>query len=130
MIAVDTNILVRYFVEDQAEQSAIARRFLEHELTRERPGFVALVALVELAWVLKRSYRVTSPAIREILARLLLAEQIVVEHAKAVEAALGAEHDDVADMLIHEIGRMNGCASTVTFDRPFARTEGVELLSA
>ena len=53
MIAVDTNILVRYIVADDKDQSARARSFIEDELTADRPGLVTIVAIVELGWVLQ-----------------------------------------------------------------------------
>ena len=52
MIGLDTNILVRYLAQDDAEQAKRANRIIDR-LTPENPGFVPLVALVELVWVLE-----------------------------------------------------------------------------
>ena len=128
MIAVDTNVLVRYFVEDDAHQSAIARAFIEGELTSDRPGLVTIVAIVELGWVLQGVYGASASTVVEIIHKLLNAGQVVVEQADAVEAAITRLHSDLADALIHEIGKSKGCEKTVTFDRRFAQMRGVELL--
>ncbi len=128
MIAIDTNVLVRYVVGDDHSQSAIAASFIETELTPERPGFISLVAVVEFSWVLRRLYGASADTIATILGTLLASPRIVVESPDAVERAIASPHDDLADALIHEVGRAAGCEKTVTFDRRFARSLGVELL--
>jgi len=56
MTGLDTNVLVRYLAQDDARQSAIATRWIEEELSPSQPGFVSLVVLVEVCWVLQRLY--------------------------------------------------------------------------
>ena len=129
MIAIDTNVLVRYIVGDDPTQSALAARFIETELTPETPGFVTLVAVVELSWVLRGLYGASAETVTTILRTLLASPQIAVENPDAVERAITALRVDLADALIHEVGRSAGCEKTITFDRKFARTPGVELLS-
>ncbi|HEV2746493.1 MAG TPA: type II toxin-antitoxin system VapC family toxin [Allosphingosinicella sp.] len=128
MIALDTNILVRYIVGDDHGQARRAAALLEHELTVARPGFVSLVALVELGWVLRNVYSVSSSELRDIVRQLLNAAQLIIDRADAVEAALAHVHEDFADALIHELGKAAECSKTLTFDREFARLEGVQLL--
>ena len=55
MIALDTNVLVRYLVRDDQHQAEAARALLE-SLTIERPGYVCREVAVELVWVLERAY--------------------------------------------------------------------------
>ena len=128
MIAIDTNVLVRYVVGDDPIQSAQAARLLEDTLTPEIPGFVSLVVVVELSWVLGRAYRASPETVRDVLRRLLESRQIVVQAADVVERALAPTESDLADLLIHYLGAAAGCERTVTFDRRFARTPGVERL--
>ena len=130
MIAIDTNILLRYLVEDEATQAGLAIKLIEHDLSAERPGFISLTVLVEVAWALKGSYGQTSADIRGIIGQLLESPQIVFEQAAVVDRALALEIPDLADAIIHESGRAHGCEKTVTFDRRFARVPGVALLSA
>jgi len=61
MTGLDTNILVRFFVKDDLEQSRRAKELLR-TLTPESPGFVSLVALAEMIWVLRSQYRMPSSA--------------------------------------------------------------------
>lgn len=63
-------------------------------------------------------------AIRELLA----APTIVAEQIEVVEAALAQQRGDFPDCLVHHSGAAAGCERTVTFDRTFARLDGVELL--
>ena len=129
MIAVDTNILVRYFAEDDPVQSARAAAFIEQELSQDCPGLITMVTVVELNWVLQEVYGAPPNTVAEIVRKLLNAGQVVIEQADAVEAAIALPHEDLADALIHEIGRAKGCTKTVTFDKRFARIGGVELLT-
>jgi predicted nucleic-acid-binding protein len=130
MICLDTNVLIRYFVEDTPRQAKVARTIIEQQLSPETPGFVSIVTLVELIWVLEDRYTVSRSAVIEIVALLLDAPQLIVEHSKAVEQALQHNHTDLADSLIHEIGRLAGCTKTITFDKKFARLDGIELLQS
>lgn len=127
MIALDTNVLVRYLVGDDANQAAVARRVIEETLTPSEPGFVSLIVLVELSWVLDRVYGCRVNQVALIFAELIASPTILVEQAAAVAVAIAQPHDDLADNLLHEIGKTHGCARTVTFDRRFARLPGVEL---
>lgn len=55
MIGLDTNVLVRYIMQDDTKQSAKATQLIE-SLTSDEPGFIAMVSVVELYWVLTSSY--------------------------------------------------------------------------
>lgn len=128
MIAVDTNVLLRYLLDDGTAQAERARVFFEDELTASDPGWVSLVVIVEAAWVLRRTQRATPTEVRQVVAGLLDSEQLVVEASDIVRTALDLTSDDIADAIIHLTGRSAGCSRTVTFDREFARQPGVDLL--
>ena len=129
MIAVDTNVLVRYLVEDDARQAEIARAFFEERLDPANPGCISILVVVEAAWVLRRNYGAKPADVRRVIADLLAAAQLRVDAPEIVRAAIAVEGDDLADAIIHLSGRAAGCAATVTFDREFARRAGVELLA-
>lgn len=128
MIALDTNILVRYLTQDDPILSSRAVIFIEEELSAGRPGFISVPVLCELLWTLRSSYGQAVPELRAVVAGLLKAERFVVDAAAAVEEALRSAADP-SDAIIHELGRLRGCTQTVTFDRKFARIDGVELLA-
>lgn len=127
MIGLDTNILVRYLAQDDPEQSAIATEVMERRLSSENRGFVSLVAMVELVWVLTRSYRIARADIAAIIRGLLEVDRLVIEQDQAVFTAMCALADGTggfADVLIAQIGTQAGCAHTLTFDRKAARLPG------
>lgn len=129
MIAVDTNILVRYFAEDDPAQTRLARRLLEERLSANEPGFISLIALVELLWVLNDTYKIRRAVQTEIVSQLLDAPNIVIERDELVRAALKLRAGDISDHVIHLVGAGKGCSGTLTFDKKFARLDGVELLA-
>lgn len=128
MIAIDTNILVRYFVQDDPVQARLAEGLLIDRLTEREPGLVTVVALVEMIWVLERVYGVAETAVKDIILALLELPTVTVEQAEAVAEAVSLRHGDLADRLIHCTGAIQGCDRTLTFDHRFARLEGVDLL--
>ena len=130
MIGLDTNILVRFFAQDDASQSAKAEALLQ-KLSPEDPGFISLVSIVELAWVLRSLYQMSRADLVECLNRLLDSPELVVENQTAVEQALrqfANAKADLADCLIERCGRVSGCRETVTFDKQAAKAAGMRLL--
>lgn len=128
MIAIDTNVLLRYIVQDDADQFALAEAFLERDLSPQEPGFVSLVAVCEIAWALERTYDLSREAIADAIMGLTRTPQLEVEAEDIVRVAAGQTRFTIADTLIHLVGEARSCSGTVTFDRKFARIDGVELL--
>jgi predicted nucleic-acid-binding protein len=129
VIAVDTSILVRYFVQDDPDLSARATYLFEEQLTPNAPGLVSIVALQETFWVLRRFYNQSVEQLRVILIELCNAPNLIVQHREEVLEALLAPAD-FSDALIHHIGSTLGATKTLTFDKKFARLDGVALLDA
>jgi predicted nucleic-acid-binding protein len=130
MIGLDTNILVRYFAQDDRSQSPLANKLIA-SLSKEQPGFVSLIVLCELVWVLEDAYAVGKPKIVEILEGLLQSDELVIENKVAAWSALTAFRDqslDFSDAVIAEAGRLAGCRHTLTFDKAAAKSAGFELL--
>ena len=131
MIGLDTNVLVRYVMQDDPKQSARASRLIE-SLTPEAPGFVPIVALVELVWVLTSCYDLTREQIAQALDGLLRAKEIVLEQAEQVSQALrtfGASGADFADCLIERTAVAAGCGKTMTFDTGAVKFAGMALIT-
>lgn len=129
MIGLDTNVVIRYLVQDDPEQSALASGLID-ELSEEDPGFLSVVTVVEAHWVLRHAYRVSAERCGDVIEGLLDARELRVDQASTVRAALRQSRDglDFADALIAQLGRVAGCEHTVTFDRQAARSEGMQLL--
>ena len=127
MIGIDTNVLVRYILDDDPIWSAPAQRFIDDECTIERPGFVNLVVLVELVWVLNQTPGWGKYEICTVVSELLLADNIVLEHPVLVSEALGAFKQggaDFADFVIAAMNRSAGALPTVTIDKNAAKEPG------
>jgi len=130
MIGIDTNVLVRYFLADDEIQARKARSFFA-ALTADEPGFVSVVALVELVCVLERAANATDPEIVAALRFLLTCDALVVEsEAEAFVAMTDLDEGRArfADALIAALGQARGCSHTVTFNRKAARLPDFRLL--
>ncbi|HEV2270966.1 MAG TPA: type II toxin-antitoxin system VapC family toxin [Steroidobacteraceae bacterium] len=131
MIGLDTNVLVRYVMQDDPKQSQKASRLIE-SLTAEAPGFVPLVSLVELVWVLASCYDLSREQVGQALDALLRAKEIVLDRAEQVSQALRtfrAGSADFADCLIERTAAAAGCEKTMTFDAGAAKTVGMTLIT-
>jgi len=132
VIGLDTNVLVRYLAQDDKQQSAKASELIERQLSDASPGFVGLVVLVELCWVLKRLYAATSDELEQTLQDLLDARHLLIERRDEVGAALKSFRSskaDFPDALIAEIAARAGCSTTITFDKTAAKLPGFRLLT-
>lgn len=130
MIGLDTNVLVRYLAQDDARQSAQATRLIE-SLSPQRPGFIGMVALVELVWVLQACYDVSHAELVNTLESLLRTRALVLENAEAVNAALhlfAAGHKDFSDCLITCAAKTAGCEQVHSFDKTTIRKAGMTAL--
>lgn len=130
MIGLDTNVLARYIAQDDARQSPKATRLVE-SLTVGAPGYVGVVSVIELAWVLTDCYQMTRAELCDTLGTLLRTKEIVVAHADVVWQALRlfkAGGADFADCLIERFGNADGCDYTATFDRDAARHCSMRLI--
>ena len=131
MIGLDTNVIVRYVTQDDARQSAVASRLFERVLSVERPGFVSLITLCEIAWILADCYDADKPRILAVIEALLGSRQLVVEDAELAWKALRAwdkSGADFSDALRGQVLASRGCEKVVTFDKAAARLAGFELL--
>ncbi len=130
MIGLDTNVLVRYVMQDDVRQSAQATKLIE-SLSAQSPGFVPLVSVVELTWVLESAYLLDRAQLVEALEGLLRTKEIVVDQAETVWKALRIfqnANTDFADCLIERTASMAGCLRTMTFDRRAAKGCGMTLV--
>ena len=132
MIALDTNVLVRFLVDDDVDQAKIAGILID-QLTDAAPGFIGREVLVELVWVLERAYGYERTDIAAAFDGLLSATELLIEDADDIGLALELYRNDgfgFADLMIVAAARRAGAVELVTFDRKAARLPGVRLLSA
>ena len=125
MIGIDTNVLVRALADVEHPQHAPAARFLGSR-TVDDPGFITHVTLVELYWVLRKSYQVGREAILAVIRALVETPVFEFEDGESVvrALALAGEGADFADALIQGSMELFGIAETVTFDHDASRRLG------
>ncbi len=127
MIALDTNVLVRFLVEDDKAQTARAKALVRDTLERGGELFIADVVLCEVVWVLHVSYRIQRQQITETLQRLLQARHLRFRDSDLLERALAAYQTgkgDFADYLIRELATHAGCGTVATFDKALPKERG------
>lgn len=132
MIALDTNVLVRFLVQDDPDQARVAAEVMDR-LTDADPGFVSREVLVELVWVLERAHGYGNAEISGNLDGLLSSIELLIEAADDGGPALECYRSDgsgFADLMIAAAARRAGAAELVTFDRKASRLPGVRLFSA
>lgn len=130
MIGLDTNVIVRYIMQDDPKQARLASRLIE-ELTADVPGFIPLVVVIELVWVLSSSFELARAQITSALEILLQIKEIQVERAEVVWRALRIYREgsaDFADCLIERSAVAAGCLRTMTFDRGAAKNCSMTLI--
>lgn len=131
MIGLDTNVLVRYIMQDDPKQSPKATRLIE-SLDSDNPGYITQVSVVELYWVLTSSYELTCPQVAQALEVILRSKQLLVERADQVMRALrvfGQGKADFADCLIERAASGAGCSQTMTFDVGASKHAGMTLMT-
>jgi predicted nucleic-acid-binding protein len=131
MIGIDTNVLIRFLLKDDAKQSARALRFMRDEISAAAPGYVSLVTLLETVWVLDSLYGFTAEQQRAVVSDLLAVDTLEVAERESVSRAVAVSRDqraDFQDCLVAALGENAGCSHTVTFDSAAAKRGGMTLL--
>jgi predicted nucleic-acid-binding protein len=131
LIALDTNIIVRLIVEDDAQQAAAAERLLQETAEAGETALITDPVLCEVVWVLGSTYRVPRARIADALQALLNEEVLEFEDRDVIRGALEAYRHSKAgfsDYLIGLRARSHGARTTYTFDRTVARHEVFSLL--
>ena len=123
MIALDTNVLARFYVDDPADPEAAGQRPVAYEVVTRSPNlFIPLTVTLELEWVLRAFYRFEASQVTQVMEHLLGLPNINVEDAGRVARAMNLLEQgmDFADAL-HLAGSEH-CEALYTFDdRRFAR---------
>ena len=123
MIGVDTNVLVRFFVRDDARQTSLAHKFMD-ERSDSDPAFVSILVIAELIWALGQIYGFDRDRIRATITLLLSSSDVVIEREDIIKGAVTeatATNADMADTIIAAVSLNAGCSRIMTFDRDAAR---------
>jgi predicted nucleic-acid-binding protein len=131
VIGLDTNVLLRYFLNDDPLQSPKARLVMA-SLSPSNPGWVGVPTVLELVWVLKSKNRAPKNSIAATIEQLLARDTVIVERDAVVARAVRRfrfSKAEFADCLIAASAQAAGCTQTLTFDEIAARDAGMELIS-
>ena len=129
LLTVDTNILVRLFVNDGSGQHKRVTRFFA-ELDESEQVFVGLTVITELVWVFESVFALDRERIAGVIESLLDSQQVSLQNSAAVYYAVQSykKGADFADALIAATAKEAGCLRTLTFDQAAAKKAGMELL--
>ncbi len=133
MAALDTNVLVRYLVRDDADQFAAAQRLIQQCVHEQWSIFVPLTVTLELEWVLRARYGFTKQVTLGVLSDLFSAAELSFESEHALELALHLYRNEAADFAdcVHlALATQAGELPLWTFDKTAARISGAKLLSS
>ena len=131
MIGLDTNVLVRYLVDDEPKQTLIVTNFIKEHCTLDTPCFVGHITLCELVWVLESNYGQGRKEISLIIEKLLRIGELEVMKSEVAWKALNDFKSSNADFSDHLLARKNesvGCKTTVTFDKKASKQPAFTLL--
>jgi predicted nucleic-acid-binding protein len=131
MPALDTNILVRFLVQDDASQLDAAQRLITKAIEQGQTLFVPVTVALELEWVLRSSYVRPKDEVMTVLSHLLSAAELSFESERALEIALQLYRDssaDFADCLHIALAQQAGETPLWTLDKAAAKVAGAALL--
>lgn len=131
MIGIDTNILVRYLVNDDAVQSPKAAELINKYSKKESVLFINNIVLCELIWVLERGYKYSKQEIIILLRDVLSTFEFSFENYNDLWVCLiDYEHSraDFSDILIGRLNYNKPCSTSFTFDRNAASSSNFTLL--
>jgi predicted nucleic-acid-binding protein len=123
MIALDTNVIARFYVDDPSDPQAITQRPVARKVFEEGKAlFVPLTVVLELEWVLRAFYGFSATQFAKVVRHLAGLPHVTLDSAPTVLAALQEHADglDFADAL--HLRASSTCEALVTFDdKRFAR---------
>jgi predicted nucleic-acid-binding protein len=131
VIGLNTNVVLRYLLQDDPEQSRQANEIFAGRVSEQKPGYLSLVCVLELVWVLRSFLRQSSVEIAAHLEHLLAADSLVIQNEQQVfEAAFALKRGtgEFEDALIGAMNAWAGCEKTLTFDRRAGRLAGFEVI--
>ncbi len=128
MKGLDTNVVIRYLVQDDPIQSALATHLIEQEFSETQRGFICHIVLCEVVWVLKTCYKRPKENLVEIIQTLMEIKQLSLQEPQVVWEALQIYKNstaDFSDVLLMMVNQLNGCEYTVSFDAKAAKLPGI-----
>ncbi len=131
MTGLDTNVILRYLLQDDPRQTSLANHIIDRQLSPENRGFISLVTVLEIVWVLRSLLKQSPNEISAHIEHLLAADRLEVQNEQQVfEAAFALKRGtgEFEDALIGSLNAWAGCPGTLTFDKRASRLPYFRLL--
>jgi len=132
MAALDTNVLLRYLLQDDLEQTALARRLFRKCIGAGEALYVPVSVFLEIEWVLRANFGLSKADVMDTMKLLLDAQELTFELEGAVEVALLLYQEnsvDFSDCLHVALAAQAGEQPLWSFDRKAAKLVGAKLLA-
>ncbi len=132
MVGLDTNVILRYLLQDEPKQTTLANHIVDQVLSDRNPGFISLVTVLEMVWMLRSLLKQTPTEIATHLEHLLAADSLEVQNGQQVfEAAFALKRGagEFEDALVGALNAWAGCPHTLTFDKRALRMPYFHLIS-
>jgi predicted nucleic-acid-binding protein len=133
MIGLNTNVVVRYIVQDDPKQAQAATKLIEESCSKDNPGYLNHIVLCELVWVLRRNYKLDRQSICQVIEQIMRTDKLIIEEIQLVWKALETFRKttaDFADCLLSQRNLQAGCRYTATLDDAASVTQGFKHLLA
>ena len=120
MIAIDTNILVRYITQDDLQQAEATENLLAIYNNKPQSIFINNIVLCEFVWVLEKGYKYTQQQISSTIRIILSTEEFAFEYHNVLWLALEEyelKNTDFSDSLISKLNHNLGYKQTFSFDK-------------
>ena len=132
MVGLDTNVILRYLLQDDPKQTPLANHIVDQVLSDQNPGLVSLVTVLEIVWVLRSLLKQTGTEIAIHLEHLLAADSLEIQNGQQVfEAAFALKRGtgEFEDALMGALNAWAACPHTLTFDRRALRMPYFRLIA-
>ena len=130
-VVIDTNLLVRYLINDDQKKAAAVDNLLDKAIKGELRIVVPSVVIAELVWVLESFYQLEADAILELVEAIVNTSGLDVTDKSTVISALRLYKNrnvDFIDAWIIEFAKERGIKTIYTFDKKhFKDIEGIEI---
>lgn len=127
MIAIDTNVLVRYLAQDDEAQAELSTKLIESSAEI----FLSSMVLCEMVWVLSRAYGYKRSQICHVLKQILMTESFIIENPDLVWSSIydfEKGNGDFSDCLIANTAHRHSVDTTFTFDKKASKHKFMTLL--
>ena len=133
MASLDTNVLVRYLVQDDERQFGLAKKLVQAALRAGETLYVPITVMLELEWVLRSNFGFDKDQICTTISCLLASVELTFESEAAAEVALALyqrNKADFADCIHIALSHAAGESPLWTFDRAASKLDGAKMLAS